>query len=70
MSKPRHLHNMPDLSKGPGDGADEAKEEGEGTETGGEEGEGKRSAADRTTPSPTEQLADTGRAIQPKRGRR
>ena len=42
MAKPRHFHNRPELSEGPGDGADEAKgrERGKGQEGKGERGRG------------------------------
>ena len=70
MAKPRNFHNRPEISEGPGDGADKAKGEGEGTWTRGEWGEGKGSATNGITPSPTDQPANDGMAICPERERR
>ena len=69
MAKPWHIHNRPEQYEGPGDGADKAKEVGEGMGKGGEGREGEERARDNTDP-PTEQPANTGRAIRPERGRR
>ena len=64
VAKPWQHHNRPHISEGPGNGVAEAGGEGEENGTGGEGGEGKQeSATNDTPPSPTEELAYTGRAI-------